>query len=146
MATGDPVNIKHLHVYKRPGEDDILLGFITRSGDTDGLFQWNGTSWTLLQELLGTDLIYDSVTWLGKVFWCDGKNHIWYLDADADQICEIETSPPVQYLIVFQEHLVGAGDARTQAEIEAIPGVWPADSNRDRVLWSEAIDFGRWSP
>ena len=147
MASGDPVNIKHIHVYKRPGEDDILLGFITRETDLDGLFQWNGSGWTLLQELEGTDLIYDSVTWQGKVFWCDGKHHIWYLDADQDGlICEITSSPPVQYLIVFQEHLVGAGDARTRQEILDASLVWPADSNRDRVLWCEALDFGRWSP
>lgn len=146
MATGDAVAIKHIHVYRRPNEDDILLGFITRESAVDGLFQWNGSGWSLLQELEGTDLVYDSATWIGKVFWCDGKHHIWYLDAYTDIICEIETSPPVQYLIVFQEHLVGAGDARTKAEIEAAGLVWPGDFNGDRALWSEAIDFDRWSP
>jgi len=146
MATGDALEIKHLHNYRRPGEVDILLAFIRREDDVDGLFQWNGSGWTLLLELEGTDLVYDSVTWLSKVFWCDGKNHIWYLDADEGLTCEVTTSPPVQYLIVFQERLVGAGDARTQAEIEAAGLVWPADSNRDRVLFSEALDFNRWSP
>jgi len=138
--------IKHIHTYRRPGEVDLLLSWQTRTDDTDGLFLWNGTGWTLIWELEGTDLIYDSVTWKSKVFWCDGKHHIWWYDADFDLICEVEESPPVQYLIVFQERLVGAGDARTKEEIEAASLVWPADSNRDRVLWSEALDFERWAP
>ncbi len=146
MATGDPVAIKHIHVFKKPGEVDILLGWLTRESAVDGLYQWNGTGWTLLLALEGTDLIYDSVTWKSNVFWCDGKNHIWYLDGATDELCEITASPPVQYLIVFQERLVGAGDARTQAEIEAATLVWPADSNRDRVLWCEVLDFDTWSP
>ena len=138
--------LKHIHVYKRPNEDDILFGWATRSADTDALAQWNGTGWTELFELPGTDLVYDSVTWLNMVFFCDGKNGIWYYDVENNTLCLIDTAPVVQYLIVFQEHLVGAGDARTRAEIEAVPLVWPADSNRDRVLWCEALDFGRWSP
>jgi hypothetical protein len=146
MAAGDPVKIKHIHTYRRPGLDDILLGWITRDSDVDGLFQWNGTGWTLLQELLGTDLVYDSVSWLHKVFWCDGKNNIWCLDAYTDIICEVTQGPVVQYLIVFQDRLVGAGDARTKAELEAATLVWPADSNRDRVLWCEVLDFENWSP
>src|SRR5690349_3696082 len=105
MATGDTIEIRHLHNYRRPSEDDILLAWITRESDTDGLFQWNGSGWTLLLELQGTDLIYDSASCFGKVFWCDGKNHIWYFDADTSTTCEITTSPPVQYLIAFQEHL-----------------------------------------
>src|SRR5690242_2900575 len=140
------VALKHIHVYRRPGDTDILYGWSTRSGDTDVLVQWNGAGWTEIFTLPGTDLIYDSVTWLSKLFWCDGKNGIWYLDPETNTVCLIDTAPPVQYLIVFQERLVGAGDARTKAEIEAATLVWPADSNRDRVLFSEALDFNRWSP
>jgi hypothetical protein len=138
--------IKHTHTYKRPGETDILLAFITRTADTDGFYQWNGTGWTLLWELEGTDLIYDSATYQGRVYFVDGKNKMWVYDAYEDTVCEIETSPVVQYLIVYQDRLVGAGDARTEAEVIADSGVWPADSNRDRVLFSEALDTSRWSP
>jgi len=147
------VALKHIHIYRRPQEADILFGWATRTADTDALVQWNGTGWTELFDLPGTDLIYDSRTWLNMVFFCDGKNGIWYYDVENNSLCLITTAPVVQYLEVFQEHLVGAGDARTRAEIEATtspvtgnPLVWPADSNRDRVLWSEAIDFSRWSP
>jgi hypothetical protein len=140
------VALKHIHVHKRPGEVDLLFGWSTRSADTDVLVQWNGTSWTELFDLPGTDLIYDSVTWLSKVFFCDGKNGIWYYDVENANVCLIDTAPPVQYLVVFQERLVGAGDARTKAEIEAAALVWPADSNRDRVLFCEVLDFDTWSP
>ncbi len=140
------VALKHIHVYKRPGEDDILFGWATRTADTDALAQWNGSGWTELFELPGTDLIYDSRTWLSQLFFCDGKNGIWRYDVETNNLCEIDTAPVVQYLEVYQEHLVGAGDARTKAEIEAATLTWPADSNRDRVLWCEALDFDRWSP
>ena len=142
------VALKHIHVYKRPGESDILFGWATQSADTDALVQWNGSGWTVIYDLPGTDLVYDSVTWLNKIFFCDGKNGIWYYDFENanPEVCLIENAPPVQYLIVFQDRLVGAGDARTKAEIEAATLVWPADSNRDRVLFCEALDFSRWSP
>ena len=147
------VALKHIHVYKRPQEDDILFGWATRTADTDALVQWNGSGWTELYSLPGTDLVYDSRTWINMVFFCDGKNGLWYYDVENNTLCLITTAPVVQYLEVFQEHLVGAGDARTRSEIEATtspitgdPLVWPADSNRDRVLWSEALDFNRWSP
>jgi hypothetical protein len=139
--------IKHTHKYARPGETDILLGFLTRTADTDGLYQWNGSGWTLLWELEGTDLIYDSATYQGRVYWVDGKHHMWVYDAYEDTVCEIETSPlGLQYLLVYQDRLVGAGDARTEAEVVADSGTWPVDSNRDRVLFSEALDVSRWSP
>jgi hypothetical protein len=138
--------LKHTHTYKRPGETDILLGFITRTADTDGLYQWNGTGWTLLWELEGTDLIYDSATYQGRVYFVDGKNNMWVYDAYEDTVCEITTGPVAQYIIVYQDRLVVAGDARTEAEVIADGGVWPADSNRDRVLFSEALDTSRWSP
>jgi hypothetical protein len=146
MATGDLIALKHIQVFKRPGDTDLLFGWSTREGATDALVQWNGSGWTVIFEQPGTDLIYDSREWISKLFWCDGKNGIWYLDVDSSVICLIDTAPPVQYLEVFQERLVGAGDARNKAEIEALGLVWPADCNRDRVLFSEAIDFTRWSP
>jgi len=140
------VALKHIHVYRRAQQADILFGWATRSADTDALFQWNGSGWTEVFELPGTNLIYDARTWLNKIFFCDGKNGLWVYDFEAGTICLIETAPPVQYLLVYQERLVGAGDSRTQAEVEADGQIWPADSNRDRVLFTEALDFATWSP
>ncbi len=138
--------LKYIHTLHRSGEDDVLLGWATRSADTDGFYQWNGTGWTLIWELPGTDLIYDAVTWREKVFFCDGKHKIWVYDRTEGTICTLDNGPVVQYLIVHQDRLVGAGDARTQAEVEADTEVWPVDSNRDRVLFCEVLDYETWTP
>lgn len=139
--------IKYIHNYKRDGNADILLAFMTRdAGATDALYQWNGTGWTEIWQLPGTNLRYDAVNWRDKVFFCDGKNGIWVYDALTNVMCKIQNAPVVQYLIVHQDRLVGAGDARTKAEVEAAGGVWPQDSNRDRVLFCEVLDYDTWPP
>lgn len=146
MASGDPVALKHIHVYSRPQEDDLLFGWATRETDTDALFQWDGNSWTEVYELPYTNAIYDSVTWMSIIFFCDGKTGIWAYDYEHNTICLLEDGPVVQYLVVFQERLIGGGDSRTEAEVLADGGIWPADSNRDRVIFCEALDFETWSP
>jgi hypothetical protein len=65
---------------------------------------------------------------------------------DGLGLCPVDNGPVVQYLTVFQERLIGAGDNRTQAEVEEDGGVWPVDSNRDRVLFCEPLDDTVWSP
>jgi hypothetical protein len=145
MAIGDPVALKHIHVYRRPQEDDLLFGWATREGTTDALFQWNGAGWTNVFVLPYTNAIYDAVTWKGIIFFCDGKTGIWAYDYENGTIC-LTDGPVVQYLVVFQDRLVGAGDSRTEAEVLADGGIWPADSNRDRVLFCEVLDFDTWSP
>jgi hypothetical protein len=146
MATGDPVALKHIHVYSRPQQDDILFGWATRENDTDALFQWDGNSWVEIFVLPYTNAIYDSVTWLSIIFFCDGKTGIWAYDFENNTICLIEDGPVVQYLVTFQDRLIGAGDSRTEAEVLADSQIWPADSNRDRVLFTETLDFNTWSP
>jgi hypothetical protein len=139
--------IKHNFVLKRPGEEDRLYSWQTRAADTDGFFQWNGSTWTLLQELEGTDLKYDACSMQGNVYFVDGKHQIIKYDPDGNEICVPDpVAPVVQYIINYQERLVGAGDARTEAEVIADGGVWPADSNRNRVLFSETLDDTTWSP
>lgn len=138
--------IRHIQSVERVNEDDILLSWQTRTADTDALYQWNGTGWTLLQELVGTGLIYDSCVLQNRVYWADGKNPIQVWKPDTDEICEVVDAPVVQYLIVYQGRVVGAGDARTKAEVEADSGVWPADSNQDRVVYSEPLDDTLWPP
>jgi len=138
--------IVHIQVLSRAGEDDILLSWQHRTSAVDALYQWNGTGWTLLQALTGTGLIYDSCTLQGRVYWADGKNPIQVWKPDSDEICEVTDAPVVQYLITYQERIVGAGDARTKAEVIADGGIWPADSNRDRVVFCEPLDDTLWSP
>ena len=146
MAVGDPVALKHIHVYSRPQEDGILFGWATREGTTDALFQWDGDSWVEIFELPYTNAIYDSVTWNSKIYFCDGKTGIWEYPVETNTICLSAVGPVVQYLLVYQDRLIGAGDSRTEAEVLADLGIWPADSNRDRVLFTEALDFNTWSP
>jgi len=113
---------------------------MTRLSDTDALYEWYGSppSWNLVMELPGTDLIYDTVTWQERLHIADGKNPIIRLDENVD--C-FQYAPVVQYLVVFQDRLIGAGDARL------IPSeVAEVDSNRDRVVFCEALDFTQWSP
>lgn len=139
MAFTPPV-IKRLHTLRRVGKADVLFGILTRLGDTDALYEWYGDppSWQLVMELEGTDLIYDTVTWQERLHIADGKHPIIRLDEDVD--C-FQYAPVVQYLAVFQDRLIGAGDARL------IPSeVAEVDSNRDRVVFCEALDFEQWSP
>ena len=139
--------IKYLHTLHRTGLDDVLYGWLTRDGDTDAFYQWNGTGWTLLWALPGTDLIYSAVTWFERIFFTDGKHKIWTYDPTPgiNEVCLLsETGPIVQYLIVHQNRLFGGGDARTQAEVEADGEVWPVDSNRKRILYSEVLDEFTW--
>lgn len=139
--------IQHCQVVPRIAEEDYIYSWQTRTSDTDALYQWNGSSWTLLKELDGTDLIYDSAVLGEKLYWADGKNPIQVLNIADNTTCTAsDDGPVVQYLIAYQERLVGAGDARTQAEVEADGGVWPADSNRNRVIFSEALDTDTWPP
>jgi len=138
--------IVHIQVLSRAGEDDVLLSWQRRTSSVDALYQWNGTGWTLLQSLLGTGLIYDSCTLQGRVYWADGKNPIQVWKPDSDEICEVVDAPVVQYLVTYQGRIVGAGDARTEAEVLADSGIWPADSNRDRVVFCEPLDDTLWSP
>lgn len=138
--------IKHIQVVKRPLQDDILLSWQSRTATTDGFYQWNGTGWTLLQGLIGTDLIYDSTILQNRVYWADGKNPIQVWKPDIDEICEVTDAPVVQYLLTYQGRIVGGGDARTKAEVEADSGIWPADSNQDRVVFSEPLDDSLWPP
>ena len=141
--------IKYIHTLHRTGLPDALYGWLTRDGDTDGFYQWNGTGWTLLWGLPGTDLIYDAVTWRENIYFTDGKHKIWTYDPTPgiNEVCLLEeTGPIVQYLIVHQNRLIGAGDARTQAEVEADGGVWPEDSNRKRALYTEVLEPTNWLP
>ena len=138
--------IVHIQVVSRAGEDDVLLSWQHRTAAVDALYQWNGTGWTLLQGLLGTGLIYDSCTLQGRCYWADGKNPIQVWKPDSDEICEVVDAPVVQYLVTYQGRIVGGGDARTEAEVIADGGVWPADSNRDRVVYCEPLDDTLWSP
>ncbi|MFA6082657.1 MAG: hypothetical protein WC773_04615, partial [Patescibacteria group bacterium] len=140
--------IVHIQVLSRAGENDVLLSWQRRTSPTlvDALYQWNGTGWTLLLELPGTGLIYDSCTLQGNVYWADGKNPIRVWKADASEACEVVDAPVVQYLITYQGRIVGAGDARTEAEVIADSQIWPADSNRDRVVYCEPLDDTLWSP
>lgn len=140
--------IKHIHVLRQVGTNDLVFSFQTRTADTDAIFQWDGDSWVEIYELPGTDLIYDTCSFMGRMYWADGKNPISVIKPDEDEVCEVAEGdgPVVQYLVGYQERIVGAGDARTQAEVEADGGVWPADSNRNRVLFSEVIDDTQWSP
>lgn len=138
--------IKHIQVVERIGEDDILLSWQTRDAATDALYQWNGTGWTLLLALPGTGLIYDSAVRANFVYWADGKNPIRVWKPDVAETCEVDDAPVVQYLIIYQGRVVGGGDARTKAEVEADGGVWPADSNRDRVVFDEPLDDTLWPP
>ncbi len=140
MSLGPPPCLKRIHVLHRVGKPDVLFGILTRAGDTDALYAWYGSppSWHLVLELLGTDLIYDTVTWQERLHIADGKNPIIRLDEQTD--C-FQFAPVVQYLVVFQDRLVGAGDARL------IPSeVTEVDSNRDRTLFCEVIDFTQWAP
>jgi len=137
---------KYIHTLHRAGQDDRLYAWNTRDGNTDAFYQWNGSGWTILWSLPGTGLIYDAVTWREKVFFCDGKHQIWVYDPAGGTICQLVNGPVVQYLIVHQDRLVGAGDARTQAEVEADGGTWPVDSNRDRALFCEVLDYDTWTP
>jgi len=138
--------IIHIQVLSRAGEDDILLSWQHRTSQVDALYQWNGTGWTLLQALQGTSLIYDSCTLQGRVYWADGKNPIQVWKPDSDEICEVTDAPVVQYLVTYQGRIVGGGDARTEAEVIADSQIWPADSNRDRVVYCEPLDDTLWSP
>ena len=47
------VALKHIQVFKRPGDVDILYGWSTRDTDTDVLVQWNGSGWTEIFNLPG---------------------------------------------------------------------------------------------
>ena len=138
--------IKHIQVVKRLAQTDILLSWQTRDATTDALYQWNGTGWTFLAALPGTGLIYDSTVLQNRVYWADGKNPINVWKPDIDEICEVVDAPVVQYLVTYQGRIVGGGDARTKAEVEADSGVWPADSNQDRVVYSEPLDDTLWPP
>jgi hypothetical protein len=138
--------LKFIHTFHDPGNDDTIFAWATRTADTDVFAQWNGTGWTEIWDLPATGATYDAVTWLGKIFFCDGKTGIWAYDYNEGSICLITDAPVVQYLIVHQDRLVGGGDARNQAEVEADGGTWPVDSNRDRVLFCEVIDYETWSP
>jgi hypothetical protein len=138
--------IKHIQVVKRLAQTDILLSWQTRDATTDALYQWNGTGWTLLVALPGTGLIYDSTILQNKVYWADGKNPIQVWKPDIDETCEVVDAPVVQYLVTYQGRIVGGGDARTKAEVEADSQVWPADSNQDRVVYCEPLDDTLWSP
>jgi len=139
--------LKYMHTLHRTGSPDVLYGWLTRDGDTDAFYQWNGTGWTLLWALPGTDLIYDAVTWNEHIYFTDGKNPIWTYDPTPgiNEVCSLSAfGPIVQYLIVHQNRLFGGGDARTQAEVEADGEIWPEDSNRKRLLYSEVLDDQTW--
>ena len=140
MALGTAPVIKRLHTLRRIGKPDVLFGILTRAGNTDALYEWYGSPavWNFVLALPGTDLIYDTVTWQERMHIADGKNPILRLDETVD--C-FTNAPVVQYLAVFQDRLIGAGDARL------IPSeVAEVDSNRDRVLFCEALEFTLWSP
>jgi hypothetical protein len=137
--------LKHIHVLSRAGQPDILLGFATRDGNTDVLYKWSTIGWTHLLDLPGTDLKYDSTTWRERVYWVDGKNAIGIYDGKG--FCTpVSTAPIGQYIRTYQDRLVVGGDARTQAEIEAALLKWPADSNRNRIIYCEVEDDATWSP
>lgn len=140
--------ILRIQTLKRDGQDDVLLSIQTRDGGlTDALFQWiNPSGWVMIFELPGTSLRYSTVQFNERIYLADGKNHIYKYDGGS--VCQLSTtiSPVVQYLVVFQNRIVGGGDARTQTEVVNGGGVWPADSNRDRVLWSEPLDDTTWNP
>lgn len=140
MSLGAAPCLKRLHCLRRVGKSDVLFGILTRVANTDALYEWYGSppSWHFVLDLPGTDLIYDTVTWQERLHIADGKNPILRLDENVD--C-FNNAPVVQYLVVFQDRLVGAGDARL------IPSeVVEVDSNRDRVLFCETLDFTIWSP
>lgn len=140
--------ILQIQTLKRDGQDDVLVSIQTRDGGlTDALFQWiNPTGWIMIFELPGTNLRYSTVQFNERVYIADGKHHIYKYDGGS--VCQLNTtiSPVVQYLVVFQNRIVGAGDARTQAEVVADGGTWPVDSNRDRALFSEPLDDTTWNP
>lgn len=137
--------LKHIHVLSRTGEDDILLGWATRDTDTDGLYKWGATGWILIYNLPGTDLIYDSVTWRERLYWVDGKNALGIYDG-LGFCTPVPEAPIGQYIRVHQDRLCIGGDARTRTEIEGASLVWPADSNRIRVIYCEVLDDATWSP
>jgi len=148
-----------IHNYRRVGRDDALLAVISRdptapaarTGKADGLYWWKGTPkrWVQIWEFKGTNLIYDLVDWQTRVYIADGRNTVTYVEidpvTDAVKVCPVVT-PVVQYLIIYQERLVGAGDNRTKTEVEADGGIWPADSNRDRVRFTEVLEHEEWLP
>jgi len=140
--------ILRIQTLKRDGQDDVELSIQTRDGGlTDALFQWiNPSGWVMIYELPGTSLRYSTVQFNERIYIADGKHHMYKYDGGS--VCQLSTtiSPVVQYLVVFQNRIVGAGDARTQAEVVADGGTWPVDSNRDRVLFSEPLDETTWNP
>ena len=151
-TSSSTAKILKIHVYRRVGFSDVLLAVIsrdptatpTRTGGADGIYQWTGTGWTQIWQLPGTNLIYDTTTWRERVYFVDGRTEM--LAYDGLGLCPVTSGPVVQYITSYQERLVGAGDNRTQSEVEADGGVWPVDSNRDRVLFCEPLDDTVWSP
>jgi hypothetical protein len=140
------------HVLKRGGQEDILFGFISRNASAsvsrstgyDAIYQWVDGQWALVYELPGTNLIYDTVTWRDRMYFVDGRNGLKVYDGHG--ICPVTQAPVFQYIIAFQDRLVGAGDSRTEAEVVEDSGVWPVDSNRDRARFCEVLDDATWSP
>src|SRR3990167_4532445 len=133
--------LKHIRTFRRTGQADILLGWATRTAQSDALYQWNSsTGWTFIAALTGTNLTYSSVVWKNRVYWVDGKNALQAWDGSA--ICTLSAQAPVgQYIVVYQARLVIGGDARL------IPSeVSEVNTNRNLVVYSEALDDSQWSP
>ena len=135
-------SIKHLHVLRQVGASDALLAFATRDGGlTDALYQWvPSTGWSLIKELPGTGLIYDSVTWRNRLYWVDGKNSLGIYDGTG--FCASPPQAPVgQFIVVYQGRLVIGGDARlVPSEVSAV------NSNRNLIRYCESLDDSTWSP
>src|SRR5262245_49946649 len=137
------VTLVHVAILRRSTLNDVLFGFANSTTSADLMLKSNGTSWDIFTTLTGTGLKYSAASVLDKLYWVDGKNAM--LVTDGTNILASPTdSPIVQHLTVFQDRLVGGGDARDQSEVEGDGGVWPVDSNKDRVLYCEALDPDTW--